>query len=550
MIKFHCLVPWIIALLGLALFSSNIYGSCHWAPELEKELLKINWIQLFDETIQEVKRVDGDVLPSRNKKSPTFDESVLELRNMLQKNTNDLGKIGQIFKYLDATYIGGHSRLGLGKCLKTNSKKYENFTIRPIINNIESSDTKFVVGRIYNKDSAVKKGDQIVKIYGKSIDEIRNINNVFCKDYSLLVQCDLTLGLNLFLGYLPLNLSNPKIPIELKRGTSTYHTHLFSMVKPKNIHDSIVKKNKNSFCKDWNSNLPSYHLIHESQDICLFENISKKLAVLKIRHFSDPELEAEQLQNIWDKKSGNWKGLAIDLVDNHGGDIPAPLARFLLDQPFQDQWVRHKRIREFDDPTFRAQGIVYISSKEVIFRHIDVWNPKKGIPIGEFLPSIPQFCIGGNVGVSCIKDKLEPRKNSFKGNMTILVNHNCASSCNGFAWILKEHRKNKPYFIGMPDSGDNTYDRAVISVNLDPTHKKGYSLKVIPSKLRRNLENANNIFNFTVSISKTTDENGKNLSMTPLELDKFIPYYANKTNWLKRSYLESEKYLLKNISAH
>jgi hypothetical protein len=511
--------------------------------------------ELLKKLISEATRIDGDALWCRRNRPESWEETTRHLSNEIHENISPFD-FGRLFQRLDATYPSLHANITLPDELdyrKETKKKRLPIEFEAEVHSIDGNDTIFVITEVdksfpWKADFKPQIRDQITSINGRDIESWREENFIFCK-FALKIQCDTRLSDRLKSGLLSVNILKEKsINFGLKRGAK-----LGSIVVP--IMDGsrdLKNDDKKHSCSDLEKIYSDYKLVFgEGKNVCLFEKKnSPEIALMRIISFVavenekgeifGPKEEAKLLFPFWKKVSSKYKHLIIDVSDNHGGDVPAPITALILDKPFQDLWVQFKKTKEFGNTDFRSQDLIFGRMVEKAFVDLGVWKHWDKIKYGDFLPPIPQFCVDD--GKDCLKDRYQLATHSFSGKVSVIVNQWCVSSCSGFVWTLKNHLpSDRIKFVGFPDSADTTYERYRINVYFSHLQKSGFEISIQPDRYRPNNARSMLALTWRVSATRSTDQNGKMMSMLPIILDRFVPWHSDKNRWIQEAIKVAEE---------
>jgi len=394
--------------------------------------------------------------------------------------------------------------------------------------------TRVVISTIQDSHKLDKEfsGRPIVEINHRSIRSWLDENFTYCKRM-LRSQCDRDLESNLLGGVLSWK-QGPLVYTVLKR--SKRHDLLVSFGTG-GIEKQIANNSSDPYAKrkcdwKWQKRYPSFKPIHLGYFACLFEKSDDPTTLLlriasfqykKGRGHLDPNQPIQSLRNevnalekVWTPISGSTKHLIIDLIDNHGGNEPIPYYKILFRKPFLEQFVRFKKTPEFENENLRNSAFWDESAHRLWFEKIVSNGQWAKLKEGEFTEPTAQFC--ADSAKPCDEAFFQPLEHAFSGKISVMVNDNCVSSCDGFAWQLQHHLKAKLY--GFYPASDTAYSRWRLDVIRDPAQLEGFRIEV-------NEQDAdwdkNLILAQDVAISLSTDENGVTLSGEPLSLDRFVP---------------------------
>ena len=156
----------------------------------------------------------------------------------------------------------------------------------------------------------------------------------------------------------------------------------------------------------------------------------------------------------------------------------------------------------------------------------DLWQE---IEYGEFLPQMLSFC-KDPYSPCTSEEAYKPMGISFNGNIHIMLNENCISSCDAFVWNFKNNTNAKLY--GFPNASDSSLARLRIDVTSNEDSPRGYDITVSPQykRIPKNL-----IVAQVIAPAQTTDRYGKLLNGIPEELE--IEVFINPENIIQEQYL-------------
>lgn len=278
-----------------------------------------------------------------------------------------------------------------------------------------------------------------------------------------------------------------------------------------------------------------FRLTYEGQNLCAFESLrDSKIVVSRIKGFQYQDFPFAVLDgevqlfwsNYWRKTAPRVKTLIIDVIDNWGGQSPVPYYGLFYSHPYQEQYVRFKKIHEFERQDILESLFWGDKGKEIWFESIKKDGSFNRAKIGEFLEQIPQFCTSSKK--DCRDGQFEPKKNGFAGQVKILMNHWCISSCVGFVFNIKDLIGERVKTYGIPDSGDSAYSRLAVFVNPLPDGKAQTLVKAM--KEAKNSDQPESWVRQVVSATRSTDKNGNLLSGKPQKIDVWVPRIWNQSD--------------------
>lgn len=505
-------------------------------------------LQAFDLLSSEIERLDASALPLHQLRSKTWFQIKSELRSELLKATGP-EQIARVFTKLDRAYSNSHTYLDLDPKLKVEVQpQIYTPSVNISVDWLSENRLRLRIGSLQSEVfefadtvDTPKIGDEIIEINGRSVEIWLEENFNFCK-LSLKEQCAFEFQDNFYSQLLSWN-ANQSIQYTLKRGKRIWN--LIVPVKVLPIKDSVRKSNH---CSEEFKRYPDFHLVYAGNRACVFEsNSDSSIAILRITSFSYRKLNTKdtftcstKLENTiasvleevnclrtWWAKNATWKHLIIDVIDNRGGNDPAPYFKLIFSNPIQEDRVLIKKIAELEDPEIN-RSIFYdqvgMTNWFSSFVKTQSWRE---IPVGEMLPSVSVYCPA--MHVPCNEYWIEPSEHSFNGKVSVLVNHKCASSCDGFVWLLQSRLGQRARFFGQPNAADGAWGLLNVDITLDD--ESGRLNSVVRSLDRA--PSPGTILTQIVVVTRSVSHDGNILDGTPVRLDKFIPWtIENQTNWV------------------
>lgn len=477
----------------------------------------------------EMLRLDGDGLVARIDRPVSFTDTIDRLADEALSNKTPLD-FYRTFSRLSGTYTNLHSSAVFDS--KTKAAVRTAYDLYPsiwLMTEIDSRGKPTVkIDSVEDAETRLKisEGDEVVSINGSLVSNWLDENFLYCK-HPLRMQCDRNFESTLHeqilswkTGALTYTVSheNRLVDVEVK----------FSEIQPQPSGSPKPKYRKCDYRAD--KRYPGFKMVHQGHLACLFEKSDDpNVAVLRIQSFqyrgTDPkdpiqsvQAEVNALYPYWTKHSGDYKTLVVDLLDNHGGNAPIPYYEILFQTPFQEQWVRFKKIKEFDDAKIRQNGIFWNDrAQELLYQKRLQSGEWAKLKEGEFADPSPMFC--ADDGIPCDEKLFVPRSHSFRGEVKVMVNEFCISSCDGFAWAMKNTLNAK--FFGFPQAADAAYARLRIDAVADAASPDGFRLEVRPyqDELPKNF-----IVGQIVAVSQAVGPKGEIFNGRPLALEQLVPY--------------------------
>lgn len=500
---------------------------------------------LLDSYISTINRIDGEGLIPRKNRPETWKKTVSRAKEIALKAKTKT-EFGRALKLIDAAYTNLHAKVVLDTEFdpdKTLGKLKLAVTFWPETVTEGQKAFKYRISKVREElfkpadsERMPKKGDELLAINEKPMLFWSNENFNFCK-FPKREQCEIELYDN-FRKELNLWTRKDPLTMKLKRGTNVWQVQIpFEAVMP-----AASDETSPSPCVVDKYRYPGFTRTYQGHNICVFENeLYKNTTLLRIQSFAYRNLpESAEIKSLNDEVEEFWKHywqvkaksttrLIIDLIDNGGGDTPIEWYTLFLNEPFQEQYVQYKRIKELEDPNFRKQIFYHSEGKEKWYQSVESTKTTR------FTSSVPQFC--AEKEKNCSDMLFLPRKHGFQGDVHLLVNQYCISSCVGFVWQLKDKLKGRTRLHGIPDSGDS--NNARIYVDLYPD--KVVTAPRLPQS--KSILPANAIARQTVTVTRTTTKKGFVLSGIPTRVDNWITekFHHSDNPWEAQALLEALK---------
>ena len=477
---------------------------------------------------QEILRLDGDGLLPRANRPESWEVTIQRLANEASE-AKTLYDLGRVFKRVDATYPNLHASVYMIpqlEELKSEQSLSLPFVFYPvnIDKNFKISNFKIMVKKGMKTD--LQNGDEIISINSRSLQEWTDENFIFCK-FPYREQCEIEFYDNFIKELLGWN-HGQSLELRIKRGKEVLNISVELGIRPINLNKNVSMSLP---CDVYPSRYKSFKLVFQGENLCAFESFdNSNIVTLRIKSFSYKDSAKVSLsrevelfwKKYWQKKSPKVKTLILDVLDNSGGDSPIPYYGLFYARPYQEQFVQFKKIEEFERPDILESHFWNSNSKKIWFKRIKKQGEFLKVKKGDFLSQVPQFCADDKK--DCSKESFLPKINGFKGEVKILMDQWCISSCVGFVYNIKNLLKERVKTYGMPDSGDSTYSRLTISIS--PNTKaiisswKKAQAPGLPEPWIRQI----------VSATRTTDKDGKILSGIPQVVDVWVPRSWNQSS--------------------
>lgn len=500
--------------------------------------------KIFDKFVQELERIDGEGLPPRKNRPESWGATMSKLREEIS-SAESPQQFGQVFRKLDATYTNLHAQVVLDEkfdiaaggfrprigvrfgpeVVKAGQKKFSY--------KINSIETDLMNGFTESRRPAI--GDEVLAINGRPTSQWALENFIYCK-FPMREQCEADFFNHFRKGFSSWRWNQP-LEYTLRRHGRTWSINVpIDMTKVKGQFSSAVKPNDGDGCPVEADRYEGFKTVYRGWNICAFKSESNSgVVVLRIASFRYRQLPKDsKIQSLkdevsyfydefWKAEAPQTKKLIIDVIDNGGGDSPIAWYQIFFDKPFQEQFVQFKKTPEIEADSIRKDLFYEEGAKEIWFQEIKKSGLFESVKTGRFLPQIPQFCALEDK--SCPSGLFEPRSHGFKGEVRLLVNEWCVSSCTGFVWSVKDQLKGRVKVAGFPDSGDSAYARLFIDLYFDSASPEGFRLEISPRPGQTNQKLPDGaILRQQVTATRSTDSKGRILSATPTKVDFWIPY--------------------------
>lgn len=340
-------------------------------------------VKVFDRLVSEMERIDGEgLLPRENRPEP-WHSTVRQLRSQIIAAKTPQ-EFGAVFRKLDATYPNLHARVVLADEYEpaTYSKKPE-IAVRFRAEIIKRHQRTFTY-KISNINSEMMKefkeherpaiGDILLAINDRPLSQWSKENFIYCK-FPHREQCENNIFDNFRKGLLSWKAFEPLQYTFLRNGREWK-----LKIPVQNPTPTTSEDNQSSDCPVESDRYEAFTTSYKGLNVCAFESPRfPGTVVLRIASFSYKGLgEGSKIKSIkdevdkfyeyfWQDRAPKTKKLIIDLLDNGGGDTPVEWYRIFYSKPFQEMYVRFKKLIELDKPEVRGNLFIKILRKRFGF---------------------------------------------------------------------------------------------------------------------------------------------------------------------------------------
>jgi hypothetical protein len=492
--------------------------------------------EIFDAMQRQIERLDGATLQVRAARIEPWKLTMSRLRGEAV-TAQSPAEWARVLSRVDNTYPNLHSYIEYGNAFGATLPGRVRLSVDFFAEVSSTSKTEFKISSVapdldFVSDQRPHVGDRLIAINGRSMGAWRRENFVFCK-FSLPMQCDNQLRNNFRAELLEWSRKEPLV-YTLERAGIRWNISVPLIDATKRSQPDISALE----CANTPNRYAGFTLSYAGNRACVFESVSRPdVAILRITRFNYRKLspnasiksvseEVAALRPWWEEHS-NWKHLIIDVIENGGGQPPIEYYQLLLPDAFQEQYVRLRKSVELEDPTLR-RGIFWNSQgHEIWFRNLQEKGVYGATPMGGFLPPVPQFCAEDNR--DCSEGRFTPYGHPFLGQVSILVEQFCISSCDGFVWQMADKLRGRVRLVGQPTAGDPAWSRLIIDVVPDAARPSFFKTTLRPLKTE---PPADRVYSQIVNISLDTDAQGNRLDGIPFSVDRFVPRTLENTdNW-------------------
>ena len=520
--------------LQLSLFII-VFSTWATAQEIISLPAKDDRVILFQSIVDEMTRLDGEGLPVRANRPETWEVTTAKLKEEVQ-NAKNLFDLGRVFKRLNATYPNLHANVYMHRELdrnKSEGKLNFDFKITPDLIERNKKNYTYYVSPL-SEQSEFQKGDVVVAINNVAIEQLAEENFIFCK-FPTRTQCALELNDNIrneIIGW-----KRPQ-PLEI---TVLRRLEKKTIIAKTNVEKDPTKNAEEpQNCFEVGARYKDFRLDYKGFNICAFVSAgSPKKIVIRIKSFvyqpEDPitalKTEVDMFWfNYWRKIGGSVDEVIFDVIGNYGGQSPVPYYALFTDYLYQEMYVQFRKSPELEKKELLDSMLWGEKGKEIWLENIKKEGIYATTKDGEFLPPIPQFC--ANQEKDCRENRFRPKRHKFKGQVKLLVDQWCISSCVGFIDNMAKLFKGKVKIYGHEDSADSAYSRLTIAGSAFAGANK---VSVQTLRKAKKPDSPEPWVRQVVAVTRSTDKSGAMLAGKPQELTKWIPrkWHHSELDWAR-----------------
>ncbi len=537
---------WLTVLL-VASSLSNTSNAQAKAKDLAPALMSVEQrLSLFDLLVREIVRIDGDGLIVRETRPESWSATVARLRSEAA-NATTTAEYGHVFHRLRATYPNSHSGVMLADDYRRDWMSRDvrlpiSFRAEIVTPNVARPVLRIATIEADERNSAKSGeslpmvGDEVVAMNHRPVADWWRENEIFCR-LPLAWQCTISFHRNLARGHLFWHPETPLV-IEVQRdGKRIQFTIQATNVAMQATTKPPATNAPPTYCSSAALRMPDgFTSVWASGMLCVFAIASRPDTLIwRIPSFASEQArtydakpgqyrsvadEVEHFNNtFWKSNSARVKHVVVDVAGNGGGEDTTPWLRLLLREPFQSDFVRFKKIREFDAP--RVNAALFWNSTGSLFQAVEAMRRDGTFAStreNEWLPAIPQFC--PRKDVPCPVEKHQPANHQFMGDVSVVIDPFCNSACVNFANVAKTRAKAR--IIGLSDTGDSTFSRLQIHFGFDAAGRASIATEDRPHIVTF-------VGMFIVAATLSATPSGTTLSAAPLTPDVVVSRHWQQT---------------------
>ena len=473
----------------------------------------------------EMQRLDGEGLIVRERNRRVSFAAMAKRLSEEARAAGSWSELLRAFNRLDAAYPNLHARLDFAPGLATTR-------VRPAIR----FNPRFAPGSAveYFVTNGEHAGARLVEINGRPMAAWQEEALELCK-FPLRLQCELELFSGLSREWLSWHRGEP-LRYTLEREGRRYEQKVAveEFPTPARAADPGCGEDRDLYA--------GYTIAHEGRFGCVFlKNGDPSRALLRISSFYYEEDEKGAIRSVADEVEALWpwwrrhapsiRELLVDIAGNHGGNAPIEWYTILFPAPFQEQWVTFRKIPELLENGLRQQILFWgTPQQEVWFQALRRDGTWDRTALGEFLPPVPMFCAGDDRS-SCREGLFPVRNHGFRGRVTLLLNQWCVSSCDGFAYALKEQLGGRVLVAGLPQAADTAYSRLTLRLTLESGLPEGFRVAVVSPESQPSAGSL--VLTQGVAVTRSVKPDGSVVSGIPLPIDRAmdLPFELNERGW-------------------
>ncbi len=485
----------------------------------------------------EMERLDGEALYVRQNRVSTWTQIKNGLEQEAANAKSWLGFMRSLLR-LDLSYPNLHSSAKPGQ----DAMKYLPKRAKPKVafqaEWLASNKVKYVISKVdsdiqYNTNDVPQVGDEVLAINGRDVQDWKNENFEFCK-FPIKEQCDVMLPSMFEKELLSWTREQP-LSYKVQRAGRVWTIAI--AVKEEGTY---LPSPKGYSCRQEMGRYDDFKMVYAGNRACIYESIKHPgTAIFRIMGFNYSKDSLEQNEQIdslskeidvlypWWIQHATWTHLIFDIIDNHGGNGPIGYYQILFQHEFQEQFVTFKKTPEMDTSSLRQSVFWGSTGQEIWFQNLVSSGVWASLQNGEYTQPVPMFCVDENQ--DCSVGLFPVRPHPFNGRISVLLNQWCVSSCDGFAYNLKEKFGSRAKFYGHPQAADTAYSRLTINVHLDSNLKDGFRLEVVPLY---DSSSKSAFMSQTIVVTRSVTHDGTIVSGKPVPIDEFVPLTRqNSDSW-------------------
>jgi hypothetical protein len=290
-------------------------------------------------------------------------------------------------------------------------------------------------------------------------------------------------------------------------------------------------------CGEDETSYEGFQPAYTGWDLCAFRSTGRPgIEIWRLKSFSyaenatvaSPKAEVARFwEQHWKAAAPSVRKLVIDVSGNGGGDTPMAWYSIVFDKPYQEQYAQYRRLQAYDDPAV-ASEVPDDPAHENWLAGMRQANAEAWHRVGGYLPPVPMFCADDDT--NCDGRLVLPKPNGFTGDVSLIIDDNCVSSCSGFSWNILDKLGARAVAFGLPDSGDSNFRRLPLKL----FYARGIWRTTVGT---RSIPQEKPISTVSVMVTHTTTSDGQLISGKSLPVRAVVNRRWNDTanSWAKRA---------------